>query len=60
MLIAKKSLDFVDFCYKHIDPKEIIDYLSLRENKVIDENTLIIFDEIQECLPLITSLKYFL
>ena len=56
---CKKNLDFVNFCYNHIDPKEIIDYLSLKENKVIDKNTLIIFDEIQECLPLITSLKYF-
>ncbi len=56
---CKKNLDFADFCYNHIDPKEIIDFLSLKENKVIDKNTLLIFDEIQECLPLITSLKYF-
>ena len=39
--------------------KKIVDYLSLREGKRIDENTLLIFDEIQECLPIITSLKYF-
>ena len=36
---CKKNLDFADFCYNHIDPKEIIDYLSLKENKVIDKNS---------------------
>ena len=41
------------------DPKKIINYLSLRNNKQIDKNTLLIFDEIQEALPIITSLKYF-
>ena len=41
------------------DAKKIIDFLSLRENKTIDKNTLLIFDEIQEALPIITSLKYF-
>ena len=41
------------------DAKKIIEYFSLRENKIIDENTLLIFDEIQEALPIITSLKYF-
>lgn len=41
------------------DAKKIIDFISLRENMIIDKNTLLIFDEIQEALPIITSLKYF-
>ena len=41
------------------DAKQIIEYLSLREKRVIDKNVLLIFDEIQEALPIITSLKYF-
>lgn len=41
------------------DAKRIIEYLSLREGRIIDKNTLLIFDEIQEALPIITSLKYF-
>lgn len=42
-----------------VDAKQIVEYFSLRENKKIDEHTLLIFDEIQEALPIITSLKYF-
>ncbi len=42
-----------------VDAKKIIEFLSLRENRPIDKNTLLIFDEIQEALPIITSLKYF-
>ena len=42
------------------DPKRIIEQLSLVDNKKIDsENTLIIFDEIQECPDALNSLKYF-
>ncbi len=41
------------------DAKKIIEYLSLREKRVINKNTLLIFDEIQEALPIITALKYF-
>ena len=39
--------------------KKIMDHISLRENVVIDEKTLLIFDEIQEAMPAITSLKDF-
>ena len=38
---------------------KIIEFLSLRENRVIDKDVLLIFDEIQEALPLISSLKDF-
>ncbi len=42
-----------------VDAKKIVSYLELRFNRKIDESTLLIFDEVQECLPIITSLKYF-
>ena len=42
------------------DPKRIIEQLSLVNNKKINSaNTLIIFDEIQECPDALNSLKYF-
>ena len=43
----------------HINPADIISYLSIKNNMTIDKDTLIIFDEVQECLPCLTSLKYF-
>lgn len=51
--------DFVDYCMKHVNAKEIINYLALENDMVIDKNTLLIFDEAQECLPIITLMKYF-
>lgn len=36
-----------------------MNFISSSKNVKIDENTLLIFDEIQECLGIITSLKYF-
>lgn len=47
------------FIKNHVNAKDIINYLSLKNNMVIDKDTLIIFDEIQECMPCITALKYF-
>lgn len=62
----KKDSDIRDFILGKndkgcsiVDPKRIIEYLSLKLGKEIDKNTLLIFDEVQEALPLITSLKYF-
>ncbi|GHT60642.1 ATPase [Bacteroidia bacterium] len=44
----------------NIEPGRIINYLSLKEQKTINpENTLLIFDEIQEVPRALTSLKYF-
>ncbi|MGM9858365.1 MAG: ATP-binding protein [Bacilli bacterium] len=51
--------DFVNYCMNHINPKEIINYLSLSYDMVIGKDTLLIFDEAQECLPIITLMKYF-
>lgn len=42
------------------DPKRIIEQLTLATNQTIDaKNTLIFFDEIQECPDALNSLKYF-
>ena len=51
--------DIRKFIKNHPKAIDIINYLSLRFQKTIDDNTLIIFDEVQECLPALTSLKDF-
>lgn len=48
-----------DFCSTTANAGKIIEYISLRFGKQINENTLLIFDEIQECPNIISSLKYF-
>ena len=47
------------YCSGHINPLEILSFISLVKRQPITENTLLIFDEIQECPSIITSLKYF-
>ena len=47
-----------DFCSTTANAGKIIEYISLRFGKQINENTLLIFDEIQECPNIISSLKY--
>lgn len=48
-----------DFCTKTANAKKIIEYISLLKGKQIDENSLLIFDEVQECPNIVSSLKYF-
>lgn len=48
-----------EFCSKTANAEKIIEYISLRKGKQINENTLLIFDEVQECPNIISSLKYF-
>ncbi len=48
-----------DFCLKTANAEKIIEYISLRKGKQISKNTLLIFDEVQECPNIISSLKYF-
>lgn len=50
---------FTEYCTSHLNASDIISYLSLEHNKKIDSSTLLIFDEAQECLPIITLMKYF-
>ncbi len=51
--------EFAQFCEINMNVERILEYISLERNVKIDEHTLIIFDEVQECLPIITLLKYF-
>ena len=55
----KRNVDERKFFDNHMDPMEIIQYLSVKYNMKINKETLLIFDEIQECLSALTSLKYF-
>lgn len=48
-----------EFCSQTANAEKIIEYISLRKAKMINENTLLIFDEVQECPNIISSLKYF-
>ncbi len=47
------------FCSETANAEKIVEYISLRKGKQINENTLLIFDEVQECPNIISSLKYF-
>lgn len=48
-----------DFCSRTANAEKIIEYISLFKGKQITEKTLLIFDEVQECPNIISSLKYF-
>ena len=48
-----------DFCDSTANAAKIIEFISLYKERRIDKNTLLIFDEIQECLNAVSSLKYF-
>ncbi|MBQ3834316.1 MAG: ATP-binding protein [Elusimicrobia bacterium] len=52
--------DIQNIFYKDLDPKRILqDIEAVIKMKITPEDTLIIFDEIQECPKALTSLKYF-
>lgn len=48
-----------DFCDETANPEKIIDFIGLSKGKKITADTLLVFDEIQECPNIISSLKYF-
>lgn len=48
-----------EFCRGTANAEKIIEYISLLKGKRITKNTLLIFDEVQECPNVISSLKYF-
>lgn len=56
---CKKEDEVREYCSQTANAEKIIEYLSLLKGKKITENTLLIFDEIQECPNIISSLKYF-
>ena len=47
------------FCSETANPEKIMEYITLLKGKRITEETLLIFDEVQECPNIISSLKYF-
>lgn len=56
---CRTNCEFVEYCKSHVNASEIINYLSLDNGIKIDSNVLLIFDEAQECLPIVTLMKYF-
>jgi predicted AAA+ superfamily ATPase len=49
-----------DFFRGRLDPAQIIEKLSIyTESRIVAEDSLVIFDEIQECPEALNSLKYF-
>ena len=48
-----------EYCMGTVDPDEIIRFIAVEKNTGITKDTLIIFDEIQECPAIITALEYF-
>jgi len=55
-----QQTEIKDFFEKTKDPVRIIEFLSIINGRpIIPGNTLIIFDEIQECNAALNSLKYF-
>ena len=55
----KKNEEIREYFSRTVDAGKLIEYLQQKFNRNINKNVLIIFDEIQECLPAISSLKYF-
>lgn len=56
---CKKEDEIRTFCLGTANAEKIIEYISLRKGRSINEKTLLIFDEVQECPNIISSLKYF-
>ncbi len=56
---CKKDDEIRSFCSQTANAVKIIEYLSLLNGKQISDKTLLIFDEVQECPNIISSLKYF-
>ncbi len=48
-----------EFCSKTANATKIIEYISLRKGRQINEKTLLIFDEVQECPNIVSAMKYF-
>lgn len=56
---CKKEDEIREFCSQTANAEKIMEYISLRKGKRINENILLIFDEVQECPNIISALKYF-
>ncbi len=47
------------FCSETANAAKIIEYISLAKGRKITEDTLLIFDEVQECPNIVSAMKYF-
>lgn len=47
------------YCSETANAAKILEYISLAKGKKITEQTLLIFDEVQECPNIVSALKYF-
>lgn len=56
---CKKEDEIRAFCSGTANAEKIIEYISLRKGQQLNEQTLLIFDEVQECPNILSSLKYF-
>lgn len=50
---------FTDFVFRNANLDNVLKFISLNYNINISKNTLLIFDEVQECLPIVSLLKQF-
>ena len=55
----KKEDEINEICAKTANAEKIIEFISLLKGKQINSNTLLIFDEVQECPNIVSALKYF-
>lgn len=53
------DVDFVDYVNKNDNLKKVLDYIIVHYDFIPDPKHLLIFDEIQECLPLLKMMKHF-
>lgn len=56
---CKLEDEIAEFCKNTAHPQKIIEFISLKKGKQINDKTLLIFDEVQECPNILSSLKYF-
>lgn len=56
---CKLEDEIAEFCENTANPEKIIEFISLKKGKQINGKTLLIFDEVQECPNILSSLKYF-
>lgn len=48
-----------NYCLETANAQKIIEFISLAKGRQIDKDTLLIFDEVQECPNIVSALKYF-
>ena len=50
---------FVNYVYSNSDLNDVLDYIEIHYGFKADKDHLLVFDEVQECLPLIKLMKHF-